>query len=398
MNKWFKYFNTFFQEVQRRFHKRYPIQEESAVSPQLIAIRDFIDGLPCSIDLLELRIDTTQYPHIESKICQFIKYDFLQLGDLSVKYLGVVDCTDRHALEKTLAEGFELPKSEAKSFTDSLINRDFRIAGYLDPEMPEIYFQVTHYDIQKNPEKFIKDFLLKVLSPIFLDGIVSKFRKKEIDYNALYDLKKDPVLPLVQLMKKDETFSVFERPENDHVRPITLEDLQEDVCDIQLIPNIPESIQKVFQYAKDLYIFGYFRYHFFTISQHYTFLALESAIKHRYMRSLGNKVVLTNQKNNTVVLSHPTYYEIHDFCHKNKGWNPQKLKVNGEPFRYNMPRLLEWLVDKGVITKWEKDIYDADRQLRNILSHLEQISIFMPSSETLKSVAYHINTLFAENL
>lgn len=52
-------------------------------------------------------------------------------------------------------------------------------------------------------------------------------------------------------------------------------------------------MQRIFKAAKDLYVFGFFRYYFFTISNHYAFLAIESAIRHRYNQWLGEKAVLT---------------------------------------------------------------------------------------------------------
>lgn len=64
-----------------------------------------------------------------------------------------------------------------------------------------------------------------------------------------------------------------------------------------------------------------------------------------------------------------------------KGWNPRELQVNGETIPHNMSQLLQWLVDEGFIKKWEKDIYDAERYLRNSLSHLEFVSVFTPNSQ-----------------
>lgn len=63
-------------------------------------------------------------------------------------------------------------------------------------------------------------------------------------------------------------------------------------------------------------------------------------------------------------------------------------------FPYNMQRLLDWLVDKKLIAKWERGLFDAGVHLRNSLSHLEMASITLPGPQVLGRVAYEINTLF----
>jgi hypothetical protein len=59
-----------------------------------------------------------------------------------------------------------------------------------------------------------------------------------------------------------------------------------------------------------------------------------------------------------------------------------------------MHKLLNWLVNRKLITIWERPSYSAGVHLRNSLSHLEKASIFTPSSTILSGVAYQINKLF----
>jgi len=92
---------------------------------------------------------------------------------------------------------------------------------------------------------------------------------------------------------------------------------------------------------------------FFTISQHYAFLALESALRNRYSEIYGK--------------------------HK------KFIRLN---------TIIEKLVEKGIVPKGEEKIYDAGRELRNSLSHLNNPSTMTPSSIILEKVAYQINQIY----
>jgi len=71
------------------------------------------------------------------------------------------------------------------------------------------------------------------------------------------------------------------------------------------------------------------------------------------------------------------------------------LNVNDEPFPWKSPLLLDWLVAKRVLRKWERELLRAGVYLRNSLSHLEQASVLPPDSGILNRVAEDINVLFS---
>ncbi|HEY9245207.1 MAG TPA: hypothetical protein VIO11_00020, partial [Candidatus Methanoperedens sp.] len=180
-------------------------------------------------------------------------------------------------------------------------------------------------------------------------------------------------------------------------RKPTIEDMQKDICAIQLIPTVPEDVKKIFKAAKDLYIFGFFRWYFFTISNHYASLAIESAIRHRYNQWLGEKVVLTCKGGSLrYEMIKPSYEKIFDFCRRNKkqGWNYSKLMVDGEDFPWKMEFLYDWFLEKGIQTKWQISRLKLTINMRNELSHLETIKILGPNSSGLKLVAEQINALY----
>ena len=380
---WAGYFERFFEEVKREFKQRHPYRDKSELSPIMNALVDGIENLPVPVGIIDVSVDTARHSYIRDEICQLVRFDFSKYGSRDVSYYGLVDSNSPNEFSLLLTNlGFSDSEKLAKDFFS-----DLRIIGFENPENPEIYFMFGMCDVRKNLQRFVDQFLMMFSTPMLPRQIVEKFLMKEIDFDALYGLAKDRIT------------SVSENIEQAKERGYpgaSFEQLQEHVAHIQLIPTVPEDVQKVFKRAKELYIFGYFRYQFFIISQHYAYLALESAIKHRYILSLCGKAILKNRKGETEEMSQPSHWRIREFCRNNRklGWDERELKVNDEPFPHSPRRLLDWLVNKGLITKWERGLFDTSIYLRNAMSHLETASTTMPSPETLKQAAYKINCLF----
>ena len=388
-NVWIVFFVNVFRKVKDIFNRSYPIADEEEASPQLLALRDAVFSLPCAVKVLEVRVDTDKHKHIKDEICHLIGYDFSVLGKVSVEYLGIVDASEKEKLGSILFQEYGFEKKDAEDFAENF-SQELRTTGAFDPSKPDLYLQFTLYNILKNVDEYATE-LFRILMLEFTP-FVERFRKDEIDWNSEYDLKSDQILPMSEIIRRDPIVDAF-------IGLRTIEDVQKAINDIQLIPAVPEQVKRVFSRAKELFIFGYFRYNFFTISNHYAFLALESAIMHRYIQSLGEKAILTDKKRKDLrfEITSPSYQRIWDFCRNNKrqGWSTLRLNVNDEPFPWNSPLLLDWLVEKRILRKWEKELFRAGIYLRNSLSHLEQASIFSPNSRTLGRVADDINKLFS---
>jgi hypothetical protein len=367
-----------FEEVKKFVYRQYPVEEDGSGSPETLAIREAIESFPCPLRIAEIKIDIKKYSHIHDDICQIVRYDLTKLGESSLEYYGVIDSVDKEKLKQAIVEYFNLSKKAFDEFY-----KDFTYIGWADDNL-NFYTQFTLYDIRKNFDRFISDFYTYFLGSV-RDKLTEKF-KKVVDYNRLFNLEPDPILSLEEFIRRNDIEGLLH---------LNFNDLQERVCNFQLIPDVPEHVKRVFDNAKKLFIFGYLHYQFFTISQHYAYLALESAIRHRYNLSLGKTVKITNSKGESIEIS-PSWMVIHNFCIKNKGWNSKKIEVNGEGFPYDNRRLLNWLVENKIITKWERKQYDVGINMRNILSHLEFAPIFVPSGSTIKILADRINKLFYE--
>ena len=338
------YFSEFFENVKEEFRKLTGFKEADELSSGELAFRDAIRSLPCPVSVVRLIIDVKKYKEAKNNAYHLIIYDFSNFGESSVEYCGKIDLDE---IEKyiELLKDFNLDQQKIKEL------KSFKLAGYGDPEC-WFWIWIIPYDILEKPEEYARDFMHSFWIT-FGHKILQKFERR-INYNSKYGLKSDPVLPLSELLKKDKIFSSFVKVDKSgEPREITIEDLQRSVCGIQLIPNVPEGVKKVFNAAKRLHIFGYFEYYFFTISQHYAFLALESALRNR--------------------------------C----------SEIYGKPKKFiRLDVIIKKLVEKGIIPKGEVKIYDAGRYLRNSLSHLTNPSVMTPSSTLLERVAYQINQIY----
>lgn len=336
------YFRRFFKNLKERSREFSSSKHIEGLSSGELAFINTIDSLPCPVNIVRIKVDTRRYKESGNDIYHLIKYDFARAGEFFLSYYGEI-CMDEIENYALVLEVFGLSQSLIRNL------RTFKLEGYGDPDQWD-WVSVLAYDVLERPEEYIEDFLF-MLETIFWHKIVQEL--EEIDFNAKYGLKTDPILSSSELLKKDKIFSSFVRMDEYGKHQTTLEDLQKNICNIQLIPQVPEEVKRVFNAAKRLYLFGYFEYYFFTISQHYGFLALESALRNRY----------------------------HEIC-------------GGSRKSINLPEVIKELTKRGFIPKGEENIYDAGRCLRNALSHLAKPTIMTPNSYILKRIAYQINQIY----
>ena len=177
---------------------------------------------------------------------------------------------------------------------------------------------------------------------------------------------------------------------------MSVEALQKSVADIQLSPKVLDPVKVEFQRAKDLMIFSYFRYSFSTMSVLSALFAHESAMKLRYIQSLGGKAVLKCKSETVGELVDPTYFGIHEHITqviKTRKCKRKDVLVNDTTFLYTMKDIALWLTENG-IPKEKLDQHKAARHIRNRLAHPERQIVLTPSVDILRNVAYDINEMF----
>jgi hypothetical protein len=137
------------------------------------------------------------------------------------------------------------------------------------------------------------------------------------------------------------------------LRDMELGDFQKAICSVQLIPTVPEEITTVFTGAKKLFVFGFFEYYFLSISLHYLFLSVESALCNKYKELFGEKAKSMSLKN-----------------------------------------VIRKLTKAGIIQQQDERIYQSTVSLRNEMSHLARPTIFPASQITFERVTVLINQLY----
>ncbi|MCL4469117.1 MAG: hypothetical protein M1591_09315 [Deltaproteobacteria bacterium] len=335
--EYINYFSDFYDCVKKEFNELNASKEAEGLSSSELAFKDAINSLlPCPVVVVRIKIDVEKYKERKDSVYHLIAYDFANFGDSSIKYYGEFDL-DEIEMHGDLLKDLRLNKEYVEEL------KSFKLLSYGDPDQ-WYYVWIVPYDILKDRERYISEFRTSFLTS-FSDKILQEYEKR-IDYNSKYDLKNDSIISLSELLRKNNIFTNI--PDE-----AVIKSLQKNVCDIQLIPIVPEEARNVFDTAKRIFIFGCFDYYFFTVSKHYAFLALESALRNKYK------------------------------------------DVYGEPRGFvSLDEIIRELVKKGIIPKGEAKVYDAGRQLRNSLSHLTKQSIMTPDSRVLKNIAYLINQIY----
>jgi len=335
------YFKEFFSKIQDEFDKSIHFKDESDLSHTILAFRRAIYAFPCPIRVLKLNVDTNKHTNAKNEIYHLVLFDFTKFGKSVVNYYGQIKLEDIQG-HQSLLQKFYFEEEDIK------LIKGLEKLSFISYD-PWILVELIPYDIISEPNKYVSEFLESFKSR-FYGNIIENF-DVTINFDEKYNLKPDPILIDSELLKKSPEFDSFgTSDEFGNNRKITLQDIQREINQIQLIPHVPPEVVRVFNGAKRLFLFGYFEYYFFTVSQHYAYLALESALKNKY-RLYGN---------------------------------PKKKLV----------KIIDELGDKGVISNYYKTIFHTIRRLRNNLSHLTRPPVAMPNSRTLQNIAYYINCLF----
>lgn len=374
-------FANAFDLVKTNIERNYQKDDPERITPNERAILTGTAKLPCKVEIIDVDCSKSNLPEIDN-MCQIIKYDLTKLGKLDITYHGTV-FFDKNDICQSLVDKFKESVDHAKFIADLLIKHPGKSGFPSDDD--STYIEFTDYDIRKNSKKFLED-LPHTFYSSFSDYFVKQFKiEKEIDFNSLYQLKSDPILSPLELLKSDPRST------------ISLENLQIAISKIQLIPEVPDSVKSEFQYAKDLFVFSYFKYEFATLADRSALFAYEIAMKQRYVQSLKGKATITHKSEVIHEITNPTYSQISDFLYhikKTKKLDFGNILVNGEKFPFKMKEVIEWLVRNGN-PKWKLELYDAGRRLRNSLAHPENKSVFPPSATMLRNIAQDINEMFA---
>lgn len=347
---WSKLFQIGFKEAKLNIQERYPLEEDGSGASHRVAFRQISEQLPFAIKVLELETDPTKFHHIKDKVCPMFYYDISKRNSSEIKHLGKISPKDTK-FEQILKNEFHM--NNPKEFIE-IFNKEMTYTGQWNSDLTE-NLQFFFYDPRKDVEEFTRDFTMFIESPII--GVLANDFKTQPDFKE-YKLKPELILSDKELLKKFQIEGFTDSASN----------YQKQLSEIQLIPQVNDHVKKIMQYAKKLYIFGAYVYDFFIVAEHYSVMALEIAIKHRYFEHFPKTIQIKNKHDSTTI-SNADYSDVMNFCEYHDGWNFRQIFVNDERFLHSSYDLLKWLLKNNIITIWDEKQCTYKIKKRNYLSH-----------------------------
>jgi len=351
--------------LRAQYGKRFGNKKPCDLAPEVIALQSALNEFPCAIRILLVECGKEQ-TSLHTVIC----HDLSRPRTTDAEFLGVVR---QESLDSALLQD---------SFgVDLATVDDFRPSTFFDNDWSFIT-DIVPYAIGETLDRYAQEFY-EFLCTSFWPVIQAKFCKTT-DYRAKYGIPSDPILCASDLLRCKQPF-VNARTG----APPTLEEWQAMVSDIVLIPQVPESVKRTFETAKQLFVFAYFSYAMSTTSQHYSFLVLEAAIQARWSASLPKDTIVEFGNGSSTKFVQPTHKDLYQHWRVNR-----KITVNGEKFPSSSYELLRSLLKKGILKTWQLERIEAGIDLRNDLSHLEFAPVTGPSADVLAITAELINGMF----
>lgn len=87
---------------------------------------------------------------------------------------------------------------------------------------------------------------------------------------------------------RNDSFVKFD-PELKKFRRVELADYQRSIAELQLHSGVPEAVLIQFETAKNLYLYGWFVYRFYPVSEHHALTCLELALRTRFGKEIPKK-------------------------------------------------------------------------------------------------------------
>jgi hypothetical protein len=356
--------------------KHWPLEADGSGSDVYVSKRRLFNAFPLPVEVLLLDTSGIDFPMKEGNLAALIRYDFTRPNTLAVRDHGVIRLADLGSHVELVGSLVELDDGNIESLRQLRLRAVYPFPYYVD---------IVPFDPRVDPAKYALEMLIH-FDP---HGDFLELFSSRRDFNAEYDLKPDPVLDEADLLRVPPVSQLFFSADRNN----SIREIQEAVADIQLIPQVLEHPRRVFDWAKRLYIFGLFEYGFFSVSCHYAYLAIESAVYNRWNAAQPSPTVLQHDSDSVTV---PTAgrNNIGLIC-KEKGWKTKDVKVNGKPYPLKVGMAIDQLRQGGVINAWQhRRLRDVWMKGRNIHSHLEFASITGPRLGILERAAEVINILF----
>lgn len=363
---WNKIVEKIGRRLRTEYGKRFGNKKQGELAPEIVALQSALNEFPCAVRILLVECGKDQAISLHTVIC----HDLSRPRTTDAEFLGVVR-----------QEDLDLALLRDSLGIDVATIDDFRPSTVFDTNWSFIT-DIVPYEISGALDRYGQEFY-EFLCSSFWRVIQEKFCNTT-DYKDKYGVPSDPILSASDLLTCKQPF-VNARTG----APPTIEEWQAMVSDIVLIPQVPESVKRTFDTAKQLFVFSYFSYPMSTTSQHYAFLALEAALQARWSATLPKDTLVEFGNGTSTKFVQPTHKDLYQHWRANR-----KIIVNGEKFPSSSYELLRSLLKKGIIETWQLKRIEAGIDLRNDLSHLEFAPVTGPSADVLAITSELINAMF----
>ncbi len=257
------------QRVASAVHELIPkfvsLLPDGSGSPCALAKQALFRAVPADV----LFIDASKRPERKEgdDVWTLIRFDLLEPGVSQVRFVDELEAEELSHHGELLSEHFNINDPVQSGLSD------LKFKSCIQQQQ---YTFLGSFDIRKSPERYGAELCFW----LNLETSLVQFFLKEPDFESRYGLRPDPIVSAPELLRLD--FATDAHPTDNRLRRYTLQELQEDVADIQLIPQVPDGVRELIGRAKMLYVYGYFEYSFFTIASHYTHAAIEAALRARW--------------------------------------------------------------------------------------------------------------------
>lgn len=371
---WERFFRTVRSELNAFAVTKWPLPNDRSGMERILSWRRLFDLFPVAADILIFDTEGVDVRFQEGRYATIIRYDLSRPKELSVKDHGSLVLRDFDASAQFIQSALAVNDATL----DSLRTLNFSWMT----DYPEI-LHIVHYDVRTR----VLDYARDLADLLCMSSLASLF-VLQYDFNAKYRLKQDTILAESELLLMNDFNQCFFRGD----RADMIRKAQEDVARVQLIPQVPSEVRRVIHAAKRLYVFGLFEYEFFTISQHYAYLAVEAALYHRWS-ALQTKPFILTQGSEQLTIHDSGRGTIARIC-EHKNWNRRTLRVNGQRFPFSSNSLLARLRKAGAITEYQHTDLEYWLKQRNSHSHREFGPLEMPDPGVIHDAVEMINALF----
>lgn len=197
------------------------------------------------------------------------------------------------------------------------------------------------------------------------------------------------LIPFDELVQGDPRHSWYEGR-------VTTDWLQERLFEMRTSPAIPKPVLHQLTLAKQLCVAGWFFWDLYAAAVHYTTVAAEVALRHRFVESLSLPITLLPRSKKD---SSPLLLEQRPDPEALVGYlrGKWRLKEFREDFRFGFKQLVDWGLESRVIPQSDFHSWDAAVELRNQYAHGSESIVPMNIPLTvLQRTIWMLNSLFPD--